>query len=64
MRKIICDMCKKEIDDLSVIRYVRVIKIDKEYSDSEPEERPDMREKEICSICADKVKQYIMEACK
>lgn len=64
VKKTFCDLCKSEIHDWKELRYVRIIKLKREFSDSEPEEAPDMREKEVCSICTTRLKDLILSTWK
>ncbi|KKK47501.1 hypothetical protein LCGC14_3154550 [marine sediment metagenome] len=61
MQKTECDLCGKEITEEKQLRYVRIVKLVREFSTSDPEEKPDMPEKEICSICGTRVKDKITE---
>ncbi len=51
MRITVCDLCDKDVRDED-IRYLAIQDID---------QKPKMKELEICTICAEKVKKKIQE---
>ena len=62
MRKLYCDICKRELGDERAIRYLKTSKMVR--GDAKLTEKPAKPPFEICTLCVELVYNYIKEITK